>query len=131
MFAYAMAPKETRILFLQMTTIGQQHTTESLRCRMAIHRPAVTIAIENGQIAGMIKVRMGQHHRTEAITIQRQALPVALAQPLVALKEPAIHQHLGITTTDQKFRASDGFGTAKKGYFHCLPPTVYSQNRHR
>lgn len=40
----------------------------------------------------MIDVRVRQEHRIERARIERQRLPVALAQPLHALKEAAVDQ---------------------------------------
>ena len=48
---------------------------------------------EQGQVAAVVQVGVGENHRVDLVGRQGQWLPVAKAQLLVALEQPAIHQH--------------------------------------
>ena len=81
----------------------------------AINRPPKAVADEPRQIAYVVDMGMGQHHRLHARRIERQRLPILQSQRLEALKQPAIDEHAGLLGCEQILRAGDGFRRAVEG----------------
>ncbi len=61
---------------------------------------------------------MGQHHRIKRPQRRGQRLPVAQAQLLETLEEPAVDQYPRAVTGQQEFAAGHGAGAAKKCQLH-------------
>jgi hypothetical protein len=71
-----------------------------------------TLPHETGQITGVIDVRVSYEYGVERARIEWWILPVAFAQFLQSLKEPAVNQHARFICLDQVFRSGDRADTA-------------------
>jgi len=69
-----------------MNTFSQQDLAKRLSGAMSIDWSSKTVLLKDKYVTGVIKVRMGHDDRIKGLNIQRQSLPVAFAQPLVALE---------------------------------------------
>ena len=129
-FAQLVPGVKLRILLLNPTGIRQQYRAQVTGRRVAVNRTAITQLVQPGNISGVIQVRMGQDDPVQPVDVKSGCLPVALAQPLVALEQAAIHQHTGIVGLDQEFGAGNCFGTTQKNYSHFLcSPRVCTSSR--
>jgi hypothetical protein len=71
-----------------------------------------TLPHETRQITRVIDVRVSNENRVERARIEWRILPVAFAEFLQSLKEPAVNQHACFIGLDQVLRPSDRADTA-------------------
>jgi hypothetical protein len=110
------------ILFLQITTIGEQYFAKITRRFGTDHVAPKSVLDQERQVARMIEVSVRQHDRLNRCRIYGQGLPIAQAKILETLKKPAIHENSGTTRVDQVFRTGDGPHAAKEGALHGVNP---------
>ena len=77
----------------QPSGIRQHDATEVLRPRRAEHASSESLRHEARQVSAVIEVRVRQHDRVQVGGVQRQILPVPLAQLFQPLEEPGIQEH--------------------------------------
>ncbi len=110
----AMAIGEGRILFVNEARIRQQVAAQ-VDCRCGcVYRPLEAIARQHRQPAGVIEVSVGQDNAVQRLRRDRQWLPVAQAQLLVALKQAAVDQNAALAGLDQELRTGDGSGRTEE-----------------
>lgn len=103
------------ILLLQIAAVFKDqlgHIARGLGCEDAA---AKAVAHQLRQIAGMVEMGMGQHDGVDAGGLDRQGLPIQLAQVLEALEQATVDQDALSIMSQEMFRASDGAGTAQRG----------------
>jgi hypothetical protein len=103
------------VLFLQVAAVGQQNGAQIARAGGAVDRLGVAVARQQRQVAAVVQLRMGKHHGVNLVRRDGQWLPVAQAQQLVALEQPAVEQQAVAVVADEVFGAGDGAGPAQKG----------------
>ena len=81
------------IFFLQLGGVGQHDLREVGGARCAEDAAAEAAGDEPRQPADVIEVRVRQHERVDGCRIDRQRLPVALAQFLEPLEHAAVDEH--------------------------------------
>ena len=111
-----VAVEESGVFFLQMATVGQQDGAQVARARRAVDGAGVAIAHQQGQVAAVVQVRVREHHGVDLAGRHGQRLPVAQAQRLVALEQPAVEQQALALVGDQVLGAGDGAGATEEGY---------------
>ena len=119
-----VAVEEGGVFFLQVSAVGQENGAQVPRAWRAMDGFGIAISRQQGQVAAVVQVRVGQHHGIDLVGRERQGLPVAQAQLLVALEQAAIHQHAVAVVAHQVFGAGDGARAAQKSDvdFHCESP---------
>jgi hypothetical protein len=105
----------SRVLFLQMSGIGQQYPAQVGGGFGTEYGSAKTLFYQQRQIAGMIQMRMGQDDNGNIARRHRRRRPVAQAQSLVALEQPAIDKQAVPVIFEQIFGAGNRAGAAEKG----------------
>ncbi len=110
-----MAICEFRILFLQVAGIRQQDFTE-IRCRTRTEDwPCKTLLDQQRQVAGMVEMGVREKNRLDPMRINREAIPIAQAQCLEALKQPAIDQKSMAGILNEVLGAGNGSSAAQEG----------------
>lgn len=74
------------ILLVPATAIRQSDTSQSRAARRAVNRATAALLVEHGQIAAVIEMGVGRQNRIETCCLDRQCLPIALPQRLLALE---------------------------------------------
>ena len=131
-----VAVQEGCVFFLQVAAVGQQDGAQVAGAPRGMDVAVVAVAGEQGQVAAVVQVGVGENHRIDLVGRQGQWLPVAKAQLLVALEQPAIHQHAFAVVAHQVLRPGHGAGSAQKGDAHahvcfsrCCKPPWYALRR--
>ena len=103
-----------RIFFLDVTTVGQQDLTQIAGARGGVDATPETLLGQQGHIAAVIEVGMGENDGVDVIWRKGQGRPIAQAKLLVALEQTAIHQQALAIVLNGVFGTGDGAGTAQK-----------------
>ena len=77
-------------------------------------RPAKSGRDQPRQVAAMVEVRVGEDDGVDRGGVDRQRLPVALAQLLETLKQPAVDEDAMAVHLEQVLRAGHGAGGAEE-----------------
>ena len=104
-FVYAVAVRVLGVFFLNASRVGQHDAAKILRAGRTEDSAPEALRYEARQIAAVIEVRVGQDDRGDVGRTNRQVMPVALAQFLEALKQPAVDEYLGGSSVEQMLRA--------------------------
>ena len=115
--AVAFFRRKSRVFFLQMGRIGEQHRAKFMSGGIRIDRAAIAVPVQSRQIAGVVNVRVRQQHPVNGRWIDRQLVPIALLQLLRAFEKPAIHQQTLALCFDKIFRAGNRACRAKESNF--------------
>ena len=84
------------------------HDLAQVLCALrAEHAAAESLRHQPRQITAVIEVRVGQDNGVDARRLDRQVLPVALAQLLQPLEEPRVNHDARPAGFDQILRARD------------------------
>ena len=113
-FRKAVAVREFRVALLYLGAVEQQEFAEVGRGRRAEHPTPEPLAHELRQIAGMVEVRVGEHHVVDRRRIDRESRPILQAQVLQSLEQAAVHKDAAPTHAKQMARSGDGPGGAQK-----------------
>ena len=114
----AVAIRQARLLFLEVAAV-RQHDPQQIGARVgAVRLAGEPLAHQDGQIAAVIDVRMGEQHRVDRARVDGQRLPIAQPKLLVALEQPAIDQDAAGARFDEVFRARDGPGGSQERDLH-------------
>ena len=76
---------------------------------------AEPVGDEARQITAMVEVGVGENDRMDLARRDRQRLPVAFAQFLEPLEEPAVDQNTHARGVEEVLRAGDGSRGAEEG----------------
>ena len=104
-----------RVLFLDVGGVAQEQIRQVRRRRCGEDRSLVAQLDEPGQVPRVIDMGVGEDHRIYTLRIEARVLPVAFAELLRALEQPAIDQKLLAQSPKQMARARDGPGAAVEG----------------
>jgi hypothetical protein len=107
------------ILFLDAATVGQEQLAQLEGRARGDDGAAIALPHQQRQRAGMVQVRVRQHHRVERARVEGQGLPVHQTKLLVALEQPAIDQHAPPAVLDEVLRAGHRPGRAEEAQFHA------------
>ena len=113
-----VAVREVGFFLLQVAAVRQQDAAQVMRGGRAVHLAPEALTRQQRQVAAVVNVRVGEDHGVDLSRIDRQRRPVAQAQLLVALEQPAVDQYPRCALLNQVFRAGDGVGSAQKLEFH-------------
>ena len=105
---------ERGIFFLDVAAVGQQHSAQVHRAGRGVDGALVAFLDQQRDVAAVVQVRMREHHRIDLGRHHGQRRPVAQAQLLVTLEQPAIHQQPVVVVLDQVLGACDGVGSAEE-----------------
>ena len=108
------AVRPLRVLLLQARGVGQHHRKQVRGARRAVHGPAKPLPGEEGQVSGVVDVRVGQHHGVDRCLIGDTLAPVPQAQLLHALEQSAVEQNAVPADGEEMHRAGHGAGGAEK-----------------
>ena len=108
-------------LLLNLRTVEQDELGHGRSGGAHVDGAAKAILHQSRQVAGVIQVRVRQHHRVDGFCIDRQRPPVLLAQRLQALEQAAVHQQPRSAGGQQVLGSGDGAGTAEAGEREHLP----------
>ena len=100
------------VFFLDVPTVGQQDVAQVAGSRSGVDATSETFAHQQGHIAAVVQVSMGQDDGIDLGCGLGQRVPVAQAQLLVTLEQTTVHQHAFAIMLDAVFGTSDGAGTA-------------------
>ena len=107
-----------RVLFLQVARVGQEQAQQVAGGLGRVHGALEALASQPRQVAGVVDVGVGEHHRVQGRGLDRQGGPVALAQGLEALEQAAVDQDAGVAGLDQGLAAGDRARSAQEGDPH-------------
>ena len=110
----AVAPGEVGLLLLEMPAVRQDQAAEFLGPLGGVDAATEAVSHECGQVAGVIEVRVGDHHRVDALGRHRERGAVALAEHLIALEEPAVDQDPSVRGLDEIAGSRDGVGRTEE-----------------
>ena len=108
----AMPVGKVGVFFLNMPTVGQQDIAQVAGARSSVNPTPETLAHQQGHVAAVVQVGMGQDDRIHFSCGQGQWVPVAQAQLFKSLEQTAIHQEPFAIMLDAVFGPGDGAGTA-------------------
>ncbi len=111
----AVAVGEFRVLFLQEAAVGQQDPAQLVGQLGRMDAAAKAVLHEQGQVAAVIEMGVGEDHRVDAVRGDGHRRPVALPELLEALKQAAIDQDPAAAGLQQVFRAGHGPDAAEEG----------------
>src|SRR5690606_29137881 len=103
------------VLFLQPGAVQQDQLGHIPGGPAGIDFALEAVQQQPGQVATVVQVGVGQHHRIDAVRVDRQASPVQLTQVLQPLEQAAIDHDAGVIVGQQVFRAGYGSGATKTG----------------
>ena len=109
-----LARRVLRLFLQQVPTVREQQSAQGGTAFGAVNLTAESLLDQYRQIARMIEVRMGKHDRVDGGRLDRERRPVAFAQLLVALEQPAVDEHAVPAGFDQVTGAGHGAGGAEK-----------------
>ena len=115
MLRVALAIRALGVFFLELRGVGEHDARELGRRRRAEDAAAEALRHEPRQVAAVIEVRVREHDRVDRVGADRQRLPVALAQLLQSLKQPAVDEHAMAVGVEQMLRTGDGARGAETG----------------
>ena len=92
-----------RVFFLNATRVWQHDAAQILGPRRAEDAAPETLRDQAREIAAVIEVRVRQHDRRDVRRLDRQVAPVALAQLLEPLEQPAVDQDPGVPVSSRCF----------------------------
>ena len=113
--AELVAVEEGGVFFLQVSAVRQQDGAQVARARRAVDGVGVAVARHQGQVAAVVQMGVGEDDGVDLVWADGQALPIALAQQLIALEQSAIDQQAVAAVADEVFGAGDGTGCAQEG----------------
>ena len=133
-FGEALAVGKGRVFFLDVAAVGQQDLRQIARGRRGPHLAVKSLLGQQGQVAAVVQVRVGQQHGADVVGQHRQRVAVAQAQLLVALEQTAVDQQALAVVLDQVLGAGDGAGAAEKSDVyahagHLTPRSLITQFR--
>ena len=102
------------VLLLQVARVGQQDPAEFRGRFGAEDRAPEAMLHEEGQIARMVEMGVGQNDGIDLAWINREACPVAKPERLETLEQAAIDEQTMIAALDQELRSGDRPGAAQK-----------------
>src|SRR6185295_4941702 len=101
-------------LLFEAARIGEKNATQ-VACRArAVHLSLEPVSHQQRQVAGVIKMRVCQHHGVDAVDVDRQPRPIAQAQLLEALKEATIHKNSMLPSIQEILGSRDRAGRAQE-----------------
>src|SRR5690606_4776580 len=109
-------------LFVDAAAVGQQHAAEVRGRGGAVDGAAESVAHEDGQVAAVVDVRVREHDRVDRPWRDGEARPVAQAQLLEPLEQPAVHEHRPPGRRDEVARSGDGAGRTEEREIHHQHP---------
>lgn len=129
MFRETVPVGKRGVFFLQEAAVWQQDAAQVTRARGRNHLAGKSLVGQQRQVAAVVEVCVGQHHCMDLVWRHRQRVPVAQAQLLVALEQPAVDQQALLAVGDQVLRPGHRVGTAQEVDVHrhgmpflCQPP---------
>ena len=111
----ALAVRKVSVLLLQPGTVEQDQLGHVARGLRAVDFAAEPVQYQSRQVAAMVEVGMGQHHRIDVARRHVQALPVEFTQVLQSLEQATIDQDACVATGEQVLGAGDSAGSAEAG----------------
>ncbi|MNG00007.1 hypothetical protein D3C84_829280 [compost metagenome] len=118
MFGIAPSVGVIGFLLLELATVQQQDTSQLASGRRRINGPPISFPYQHRQVSAVVEVSVGQNDGVQVFDRHRKRFPVAQAQLLVTLKQPAIDQHTPLPVFDEVFAASHGAGGTQKCQSH-------------
>jgi hypothetical protein len=118
----AMPVGKGSVFFLDMARVGQQDLAQVARARCAPDPALEAFAHQQRQVAAVVEVGMGQHHRVDLAGCHRRRHPVAQPQLLVALEQPAVDQQALVLVLDEELGAGHGAGPAEEADLDAHAP---------
>src|SRR5687767_11081881 len=113
------------VFFLEPSGIGQHYLQQIGGAARTVNWTMKTLPDEPRQVTRVVYVSMRDENGVQRTRIKRRVLPIAFAQFLEPLKQPAIHQHTALTRIDQILRSGDSPHAAPKfNTCHFNPPSV-------
>jgi hypothetical protein len=100
------------ILLLNVPTVGQQDVAQIAGASAGMDSSCESVFDQQGQVATVVQMRMGQDDSLEISRRLVQGIPVAQSQWFVALKQSAIDQQAFAIRLDAVFGSGHGTGTA-------------------
>jgi hypothetical protein len=91
-FEKAVPVGEGGVFFLDVAAVGQQDAAQVPRAGGGMHPAVEAFAHQQWQVAAVVQVGVGQDDGVDLAGHHRQGSPVAQAQLLVALEQPAVDQ---------------------------------------
>ena len=116
----ALALSEAGFLFLQPAGVRQHDAAKRPRRGRAPDPSTKSVLRQPGKVTAVVEVPVGQDDGIDAGGRHRERGPVAQAQGLVALEEPAVHQHPRTSRFEQVARTGHGGVGAEEGQFEAL-----------
>jgi hypothetical protein len=89
-FRKAVPVGEGGVFFLDVAAVGQKDAAEVARAGGGVHPSVEAFAHQHRQVAAVVQVGVGQDDGVDLAGHHRQGSPVAQAQLLVALEQPAV-----------------------------------------
>ncbi len=97
-----------RVLLLEMPTVGEDDPAQLLRRRRSEDGAAVALLHQGRQVARVVDVGVGQHHRVDRFGGHGELAPVAKAQRLLTLEQAAVDEHPRPRGVEQEAASGDG-----------------------
>ena len=114
----AIAVGGSGIVLLDMSAVRQQNGAEIGGRLRAVDRTLEAISHQAWDIAAMVDMGMGQQQRIELGGIERQGLPVALPEFLLALEKPAVDQKPLVPGFEKKLGSGHRLRGTEEGQSH-------------
>ncbi|MNL32323.1 hypothetical protein D3C87_1541670 [compost metagenome] len=96
---------ELSLFFLQAATVQQQDFHQLTGGGRGVHRAAITIAHQYGQVSAVVEMGMGQDNGIEFAHRKLERVPIVQSQLLVSLEQSAIDQHMLVAMFQQVLAA--------------------------
>jgi hypothetical protein len=102
------------LLGQQPGAVPQHDLGQLRRVRGGQHPAGEALPHQRGQVAAVVQVGVGQHHRVDEPRLGRERRPVAPPQLPGALEQPAVQQHLAAAGVHQELAPRDGARAAEE-----------------
>ena len=102
------------VFFLDVRGVGEHQRAEVAGACRAEHAALESLGDQAGQVAAVVEMRVGQDDGVDVVRVDGERLPVAEAEFLESLEEPAVDEHAVTAEIEQVFRPGDRPGSSKK-----------------
>ena len=113
-FGEAVAVGKVGVGLLDVAAVGQKNLRQIARGRCGPHLAVKAFLGQQGQVATVVQVGVGEDHRADVVGFHRQRIAVAQSQLFETLEQAAVDEQAFAFVLDQVFGTGHRAGTAQE-----------------